>query len=79
MTIFELLDATETAQITLTENMAMLPAASVSGLYFWHPESKYFGLGRIGKDQVMDYARRKGMEISAMERWLSPNLDYEID
>lgn len=77
--VFELLNATENTGITLTENMAMLPAASVSGLYFWHPESKYFGLGRIGRDQVMDYARRKGMEISAMERWLAPNLDYEIE
>jgi len=77
--IFDLLRVTENTQITLTENMAMLPAASVSGLYFWHPESKYFGVGRIGKDQVMDYARRKGMEISAMERWLSPNLDYDVD
>ena len=77
--MFDLLKATKSTQITLTENMAMLPAASVSGLYFWHPESKYFGLGKIGKDQVMDYARRKGMEISAMERWLAPNLDYEVD
>jgi len=77
--VFDLLKATENAQITLTENMAMLPAASVSGLYFWHPESKYFGVGRIGRDQVMDYARRKGMEISAMERWLAPNLDYEVE
>jgi 5-methyltetrahydrofolate--homocysteine methyltransferase len=77
--IFDLLKATDSTGITLTENMAMLPAASVSGLYFWHPKSKYFGVGRIGKDQVMDYARRKGMEISAMERWLAPNLDYEIE
>jgi len=77
--IFDLIEVTDKTQISLTENMAMLPAASVSGLYFWHPESKYFGVGKIGRDQVMDYARRKGMEISAMERWLAPNLDYEID
>lgn len=79
MIIFDLLKATDHTQITLTENMAMLPAASVSGLYFWHPEAKYFGVGRIGRDQVVDYARRKGIEISSMERWLAPNLDYEVE
>ncbi|MCB0295562.1 MAG: hypothetical protein KDG51_10080, partial [Calditrichaeota bacterium] len=62
---------------TLTENFAMLPAASVSGYYFAHPEAHYFGVGKINRDQLMDYARRKGMEISVMERWLSPVLGYE--
>jgi 5-methyltetrahydrofolate--homocysteine methyltransferase len=73
-TIFGLLDAPARAGITLTESMAMLPAASVSGLYFWHPGSRYFGLGRIGADQLADYARRKGWSIAEAERWLAPNL-----
>jgi 5-methyltetrahydrofolate--homocysteine methyltransferase len=73
-TIFELLAASERAGITLTESMAMLPAASVSGLYFWHPGTRYFGLGRIGADQLADYARRKGWTIAEAERWLAPNL-----
>ena len=55
----------------------MHPASSVSGLYFAHPGSKYFGLGKIGKDQVEDYAKRKGMKKEEIERWLSPNLNYE--
>ena len=55
----------------------MWPGASVSGLYFSHPESQYFAVGQIGKDQVEDYARRKGMDVATMERWLSPNLGYE--
>ena len=55
----------------------MLPASSVSGLYFAHPEAKYFAVGKIGKDQVADYARRKNMDIGAIERWLSPNLNYD--
>ncbi|HEX9894342.1 MAG TPA: methionine synthase, partial [Gemmatimonadales bacterium] len=76
-TIFRLLDATARAGIALTESYAMTPAASVSGYYFWHPEARYFGVGRIGRDQVADYARRKGMDISVVERWLSPNLAYE--
>ena len=73
-TIFELLEAEARAGITLTESMAMLPAASVSGLYFWHPQAHYFGLGRIGRDQLEDYARRKGWSIAEAERWLAPNL-----
>ena len=73
-TIFELLEAESRAGITLTESMAMLPAASVSGLYFWHPQARYFGLGRIGRDQLEDYARRKGWTIAEAERWLAPNL-----
>jgi 5-methyltetrahydrofolate--homocysteine methyltransferase len=76
-TLFALLAATESAGITLTENFAMHPAAAVSGLYFSHPEAKYFAVGRIGKDQVEDYARRKGMSLAEAERWLAPNLGYE--
>ncbi|MCI0662445.1 MAG: hypothetical protein L0220_15355, partial [Acidobacteria bacterium] len=59
------------------ESFAMAPASSVSGLYFAHPEAKYFALGKIERDQVEDYARRKGMELEKVERWLSPNLNYE--
>jgi len=76
-TLFELLDATSRAQIRLTENFAMLPAASVSGWYFAHPQSRYFAVDRLDRDQVADYARRKGMPLSEVERWLSPNLGYE--
>ncbi len=75
--LFDLLEAEQNSGITLTESYAMLPAASVSGLYFAHPEAKYFAVGRIGRDQVEDYARRKGMDIRTMERWLAPNLNYE--
>jgi 5-methyltetrahydrofolate--homocysteine methyltransferase len=75
--LFDLLKAEESAGITLTESFAMLPAASVSGYYFWHPQSQYFGVGKIERDQVEDYARRKGMDVAAVERWLSPNLRYE--
>jgi 5-methyltetrahydrofolate--homocysteine methyltransferase len=75
-TIFDLLGA-ERAGIHLTENYAMTPAASVSGLYFAHPESRYFAVGRIGRDQVTDYARRKGLTLQEAERWLAPNLAYE--
>jgi 5-methyltetrahydrofolate--homocysteine methyltransferase len=76
-TLFSLLDAEHSAGVKLTEHFAMLPAASVSGWYFSHPESYYFGLGKIGRDQVLDYASRKGIDITQMERWLSPNLAYE--
>ncbi|MNC96805.1 Methionine synthase [compost metagenome] len=55
----------------------MLPTAAVSGYYFWHPDARYFGVGRIGRDQVEDYARRKGMNRAEVERWLRPNLAYE--
>ena len=75
--LFKLIDATKNAGVILTESFAMLPAASVSGFYFSHPESKYFAVGKLGKDQVEDYARRKQMELTALERWLSPNLGYE--
>jgi 5-methyltetrahydrofolate--homocysteine methyltransferase len=72
--LFALLDAEARAGIRLTESFAMWPAASVSGYYFWHPQSTYFGLGRIGSDQLADYAHRKGMPVDVMARWLSPNL-----
>ena len=75
-TIFELLDAEKEVGIKLTESFAMFPASAVSGYYFSHPESKYFGLGNIEKDQVTEYAVRKGMDLKEMEKWLSPNLAY---
>ena len=74
--LFRLLNPEENAGLTLTENFAMFPSAAVSGWYFSHPESKYFGLGKIDKDQVEDIAARKGEEVHVMERWLSPNLNY---
>ncbi|MGE5230342.1 MAG: vitamin B12 dependent-methionine synthase activation domain-containing protein, partial [Deltaproteobacteria bacterium] len=76
-TLFDVLGAESRAGVKLTDSFAMLPAASVSGWYFWRPEAKYFGVGKIGKDQVEDYARRKGMDVAAVERWLAPNLAYE--
>ena len=75
--LFDLLQVEKNTGITLTESFAMLPAAAVSGFYFAHPEAKYFAVGKIGKDQVEDYACRKGMELPTVERWLSPNLNYE--
>ena len=75
-TLFSLLDAPALG-ITLTESFAMWPAAAVSGFYFSHPQSQYFALGKIGHDQVADYARRKGMSLAEAERWLAPNLGYE--
>jgi 5-methyltetrahydrofolate--homocysteine methyltransferase len=75
--LFELLDATENAGITLTESLAMYPASSVCGWYFAHPESRYFGIGKIAKDQVADYAKRKNMPLEEIERWLRPQLDYD--
>ena len=75
--LFDLLDAGKTG-IILTESYAMYPAAAVSGFYFSHADSKYFGLGKIEKDQVEDYARRKGMSIQEVEKWLAPNLSYDI-
>jgi 5-methyltetrahydrofolate--homocysteine methyltransferase len=74
--LFELMKVTEHTGITLSENYAMIPASSVSGLYFAHPESKYFGVGKIEKDQIEDLAKRKGMAIKEMERWLGANLNY---
>ncbi|MEX0638813.1 MAG: methionine synthase [Balneolaceae bacterium] len=78
-TLFDLLEAEKRTGITLTESYAMDPAASVSGLYFSHPESQYFSLGKISLDQVSDYARRKNMSRQEMERWLSPWLNYDPD
>ncbi|MCW5700175.1 MAG: hypothetical protein KIT00_10080, partial [Rhodospirillales bacterium] len=76
-TLFDLLGAEENVGITLTDNFAMVPAASVSGFYFSHQQSRYFGLGRIHRDQVADYANRKGLSIAEAERWLAPNLAYD--
>jgi 5-methyltetrahydrofolate--homocysteine methyltransferase len=76
-TLFDLLRAESNAGITLTENFAMLPTAAISGYYFWHPQAQYFGVGKIERDQVEDYARRKGLELATGERWLAPNLNYE--
>jgi 5-methyltetrahydrofolate--homocysteine methyltransferase len=74
-TIFKLLDA-EKSGVTLTESLAMFPASSVSGYYFAHPDSKYFGLGKIGKDQVEGFAKRKGIDFAEAEKWLRPSLNY---
>ncbi len=73
--LFDLLNATETVGITLTESLAMFPASSVCGWYFAHPQSQYYGVGKIQKDQFDDYVKRKGMSEESMERWLSPNLE----
>lgn len=75
--LFRVLDAPHNASITLTETFAMSPAASVSGYYFAHPEARYFGTGRIDRDQAADYARRKGMSLAEAEKWLAPVLGYE--
>jgi 5-methyltetrahydrofolate--homocysteine methyltransferase len=75
-TLFELLDATSKSGIELTSSYAMTPPASVSGLYIAHPEAVYFAVGRIEKDQVEDYARRKGWDMSTAQRWLGPILNY---
>ena len=75
--LFELLAAERNASMQLTESFAMLPASSVAGFYLSHPESSYFAVGKIGRDQVEDYARRAGMGIAQAERWLAPNLAYE--
>ena len=77
--LFDLIDAPKNADMELTESFAMTPAASISGIYFAHPESTYFNLGNIERDQLVDYAERKGMEISEMEKWLSPVLNYDPD
>ncbi|MEX2404036.1 MAG: methionine synthase [Balneolales bacterium] len=75
--LFDLLEVEQNTGISLTESFAMYPASSVSGLYFSHPESDYFALGKIGQDQIEEYAERKGMSVQEVERWLSPNLNYE--
>jgi 5-methyltetrahydrofolate--homocysteine methyltransferase len=76
--LFDLLEA-ESAGLALTESFAMTPAAAVSGLYFAHPGSKYFAVGRLGRDQVEDYAARKGIALEEAERWLRPNLAYDSE
>jgi len=76
-TLFELLDATENTGVELTSSYAMTPGASVSGLYFAHPEARYFSVDRVTKDQIEDYAKRKGKPIAEIERWLAPNLAYD--
>jgi 5-methyltetrahydrofolate--homocysteine methyltransferase len=75
--LFELLDATAATGVSLSENFAMSPASSVSGFYFSHPQARYFGLGKIDRDQVASYAERKGMTVAETERWLSPVLNYQ--
>jgi len=75
--LFELLNAAAATGITLTESCAMSPASSVSGCYFNHPDAKYFGVGKLGRDQVTDYAKRKGQTQAEAERWLGPYLDYD--
>jgi 5-methyltetrahydrofolate--homocysteine methyltransferase len=76
-TIWQLLDVEKHTGITLTESLAMYPASSVSGYYFAHPESRYFGLGKIERDQVEEYAQRRGLDQATIERWLAPNLNYQ--
>ena len=76
--LFDLLDAPSVG-IDLTDSCAMMPAASVSGLYLAHPDARYFTVGRLGRDQVGDYAKRRGMSEAEAERWLAPNLGYEPD
>ena len=75
--MFELIEAESRAGISLTESYAMLPAASVSGLYFHHPAARYFSVDRITREQVEDYAGRLGVPLSEAERWLAPNLGYD--
>jgi 5-methyltetrahydrofolate--homocysteine methyltransferase len=77
-TLFHLLGDEAQTSILLTESMAMYPTAAVSGWYFSHPESKYFGIGKIGRDQLENYAKRKNMPVDVAERWLSPNLNYDV-
>ena len=77
--LFDLLGAGTHAEMSLTESCAMLPASSVSGWYFWRPEARYFGLGRIGADQVADYAARRGWDVATAERWLGPSLGYRSE
>ncbi len=78
-TIWDLLDVEDAIGVRLTESMAMWPGAAVSGLYFSHPQSQYFVLGRVGRDQVADYAARKGWTVAEAEKWLAPNLGYRTE
>ena len=75
--LFDLLNVPHETGINLTESFAMMPTASVSGYYFSHPDARYFGIGRIDRDQVEDYAQRRGEKLQRVERWLAPNLVYE--
>jgi 5-methyltetrahydrofolate--homocysteine methyltransferase len=75
--LWNLLDVQKNTGMLITESFAMWPGSSVSGLYLAHPESRYFSLGKIDRDQVADYGRRKQMSVTEVERWLSPNLNYE--
>jgi 5-methyltetrahydrofolate--homocysteine methyltransferase len=75
--LFDLLNAEKNAEVILTESMAMYPASSVSGLYFSHPDSKYFGVGMLSREQIADYAKRKGFDLATMEKWMAPNLAYD--
>jgi len=75
--LWKLLDVEKSAGIQLTESFAMWPGSSVSGLYFAHPDSKYFAVGKLGRDQILDYHARKGMTVQEVERWLGPYLNYE--
>jgi len=77
-TLWELLQVEKNTEITLTESYAMFPTASVSGWYFAHPDSRYFGVGRIGKDQLESLAKRKGYTIQELEKWLAVNLNYDV-
>ena len=78
-TLWQLLDAERNTGIWLTESKAMVPTAAVSGLYFSHPDSRYFTVGKLGKDQITDYAERKGLPVALVERWLGPNLAYDVE
>jgi 5-methyltetrahydrofolate--homocysteine methyltransferase len=74
--LWDLLGVKNSIGLSLTENFAMTPASSVSGFYFAHPDAKYFNVGKIDRDQVRDYAKRKGMSLQEAERWLAPNIGY---
>ncbi len=76
-TLWRLLNVQANTGMLITESFAMWPGSSVSGLYFAHPESRYFSLGKIDREQVLDYAERKGMSVAEAERWLGPNLNYD--
>jgi 5-methyltetrahydrofolate--homocysteine methyltransferase len=78
-TLWQLLDAEHSTGVLLTESYAMWPASSVSGWYFSHPDASYFAVGKLNRDQVEDYARRKGLSLAETERWLAPNLGYDPD
>ncbi|MEL6711547.1 MAG: vitamin B12 dependent-methionine synthase activation domain-containing protein, partial [Pseudomonadota bacterium] len=75
--LWELLDVEQQTGIWLTESKAMVPTAAVSGLYFAHPAARYFAIGKINKDQIEDYADRKGVAVADIEKWLGPNLAYD--